>query len=233
MTRLYNAEGVLQAGTVVHAGPCVVLQKKTKEKDGYSAIQIGFDLQKTHRINKPTMGHIAKTAAVKDNMAPTRFIGEVRDFPREVNVGDALTVKEFQVGQYVDVIGTTKGQGFQGVVKRWKHRGGDMTHGAKGWHRRVGAIGQRLYPGNVRRGLKMPGHMGHVRRTTQNLRVLQVREDDNVLIISGAVPGPTGGYVVVQLAQKGQAVKKQVVTLRKTAGKSPAKPAAKPAAAKK
>ena len=237
MTRFYNAEGVVASATVLLAGPCTVLQKKTPEKHGYSAIQISFDLQKKQRIAKPLLGELEKAGVVKENLAPARFIREVRDFPRDVNVGDALTVKEFQAGQYVDVIGVTKGQGFQGVVTRWKHRGGPNTHGAKGWHRRVGAIGQRSFPGNVRRGLKMPGHMGHVRRTVQNLRILQIREADNVLIVSGAVPGPTGGYLMVQMALKGQKVRKQVVTLtKKVAPKAAAAAkaaAAKPAAAAK
>lgn len=215
MTRLYDANGAIAAATVMQAGPCVVLQKKTPEKDGYHAVQLGFGAQKEHRLSKPLLGHLQKSGALQNKLAPARFICEVRDFPRELNEGDVLTVKEFQVGQYVDVIGMTKGRGFQGVVKRHGFRGGDATHGAKGWHRRGGAIGQRLTPGLVRKGLRMPGHMGHVRRTTQNLRVLQVREADHVLVIRGAVPGPAGGYCIVQLAAKGQPVKKQVVTLKK------------------
>ena len=233
MSRLYDGSGVLTAVTVVQAGPCVVLQKKTPDRDGYSALQIGFGLQKKSRLNKPLLGHIEKAGALKENFAPARFIREIRDFPRDVAVGEALTVKEFQPGQYVDVIGVTKGQGFQGVVKRHGYRGGDATHGAKGWHRRIGAIGQRSFPGNVKRGIGMPGHMGHVRRTVQNLQVVQVRDADNVLVLSGAVPGPIGGYVVVQIARKGQKVKAAPTIGKRVAAKAAAKPAAalKPAPA--
>jgi large subunit ribosomal protein L3 len=131
------------------------------------------------------------------------FIREYRTAePLAVNVGDKLTVKEFQPGQYVDVIGTTKGRGFQGVVRRHKFAGGDASHGAKGWHRRPGAIGQRLFPGRVFRNMRMPGHMGHVRVTTQNLRVVQVREADHVLLVEGSVPGHKGAFVIVRHAKK-------------------------------
>jgi large subunit ribosomal protein L3 len=119
-----------------------------------------------------------------------------------VNPGDILGADLFAVGQFVDCIGTTKGRGFEGVVGRWAFRGGDMTHGAKGWHRRSGAIGQRLFPGTVMRGLKMPGHMGAVQRTAQNLEIVQVRPQDNVLLIRGNFPGSEGDYCIVREAKK-------------------------------
>lgn len=198
MTQLFDAQGNLVGCTAVEVGPCVVLQKKTPETDGYHALQLGFGERKPKHATKPLAGHCKKA-----NAAPARLIREYRlDAPVEVNVGDKLTVKEFQPGQFVDVIGTSKGKGFQGVVRRHKFAGGDMTHGAKGWHRRGGAIGQRLFPGRVFRNMKMPGHMGHTKITTQNLRVIQVRESDNVLLIEGSVPGPKGGYVVVRHALK-------------------------------
>ena len=135
-------------------------------------------------------------------MPPARFIREYRtEEPVSFNVGDKITVNEFQAGQYVDVIGTGKGKGFQGVVRRHKFAGGDMTHGAKGWHRRGGAIGQRLFPGRVFKNMRMPGHMGDRRVTTQNLRVVQVREADNLLFIEGAVPGAREGYVLISKAK--------------------------------
>jgi large subunit ribosomal protein L3 len=129
-------------------------------------------------------------------------VREFRDFSIEVKPGDLLGAELFSVGDYVDAIGVTKGRGFEGVMKRHGFRGGDMTHGAKGWHRRSGAIGQRLFPGTVMRGMKMPGHMGQVRRTIQNLEVVQVRAADNVLLIKGALPGAKGDYLVIRGAKK-------------------------------
>jgi large subunit ribosomal protein L3 len=196
-TRVYDADGNIVPVTVVLAGPNRVLQCKTAEKDGYRAVQLGFDDQKESRVPKPLLGHFKKQNAV-----PVKRVSEFRDFPVEVKPGDVVGVTVFAPGDYVDVIGTTKGRGFEGVVKRHHFRGGDMTHGAKGWHRRPGAIGQRLFPGTVMRGMRMPGHMGAVRRTVQNLRVIQVREADNLLLISGAVPGSRGGYVIVRAAKK-------------------------------
>jgi large subunit ribosomal protein L3 len=129
-------------------------------------------------------------------------IQEFRDFSKEVKPGDVLGANLFAVGDYVDAIGYTKGRGFEGVVGRHSFAGGDSTHGAKGWHRRSGAIGQRLFPGTVMRGMKMPGHMGQVRRTVQNLKIVQVREAENILLISGAVPGSKGDYIVIRESKK-------------------------------
>src|SRR5215469_17854274 len=184
-TRVYNAKGVITPVTVVLAGPNRVLQVKSQAgKDGYNAVQLGFDDQKEHRVSKPLLGHIKK-----NNGAAVKRIKEFRNFSKEVKAGDVVGVTLFAPGDYVDAIGVTKGRGFEGVVKRHRFAGGDSTHGAKGWHRRSGAIGQRLFPGTVQRGLRMPGHMGQVRRTAQNLEVVQVREADNVLLIKGAIPG--------------------------------------------
>ncbi len=199
MTQLFDAKGNLIGCTAVELGPCTVLQKKSPETDGYHAVQLGFGAKKQKNSTKPMVGHCKKANAAA---VPT-FIREYRTIEAiAANVGDKLTVKEFQPGQFVDVIATSKGKGFQGVVRRHKFAGGDMTHGAKGWHRRGGAIGQRLFPGRVFRNMKMPGHMGHTRITTQNLRVIQVRESDNLLLIEGAVPGAKGTYVVVRHALK-------------------------------
>jgi len=196
-TRVYDANGVMTPVTVVLVGPNRVLQVKTIESDGYNAVQLGFDDQKEHRLSKAVLGHIKKF-----NGAAVKRIREFRDFSKEVKPGDVVTADLFQIGQFVDCIGVTKGRGFEGVVGRWAFRGGDMTHGAKGWHRRSGAIGQRLFPGTVRRGLKMPGHMGAVRRTSQNLEIIQVRPDDNVLLIRGNFPGSEGDYCVVRESKK-------------------------------
>ncbi len=197
-TRVYNADGVATPVTVVQVGPNLVLQVKKKDsRDGYSAVQLGFDAQKESRLPKALLGHIKK-----QNGSAVKRIKEFRDFTREVKAGDVLGADLFEVGQFVDCIGTTKGRGFEGVVGRWSFAGGDMTHGAKGWHRRSGAIGCRLFPGHVNKGLKMPGHMGQVRRTGQNLEIVQVRKDDNVLLIRGSFPGSEGDYCIIREAKK-------------------------------
>lgn len=196
-TRVYDANGVMTPVTVVQVGPNRVLQVKTTATDGYNAVQLGFDDQLEQRLSKAVLGHVRKHKGVA-----VRRIREFRDFSKPVNPGDILGPDVFAVGQFVDCIGVTKGRGFEGVVGRWGFRGGDMTHGAKGWHRRSGAIGQRLFPGTVRRGLKMPGHMGAVRRTAQNLEVIQVRAEDNVLLIRGNFPGSEGDYCVVRESKK-------------------------------
>src|SRR5256886_3383969 len=192
-TRVYDEQGVLIPVTVVLAGPNRVMQCKTVESDGYKAVRLGFEDQKESRMTKPLLGHIKKFSSI-----PVKRIKEFRDFSKEVKPGDVIGATLFTKGDFVDAIGVTKGRGFEGVVKRYRFRGGDMTHGAKGWHRRNGAIGQRLFPGTGMRGMEMPGHMGQVRRTTQNLEVIQVREADNVLLIRGAIPGSKGDYVVIR-----------------------------------
>lgn len=197
LTRVYDAKGVITPVTVVLCGPNRVLQCKTQQSDGYNAVQLGFHDQKEQRVTKPLLGHIKKF-----NGAAVKRISEFRDFSKEVKPGDVLGANLFAPGDYVDAIGVTKGRGFEGVVGRHAFRGGDSTHGAKGWHRRSGAIGQRLFPGTVMRGMKMPGHMGQVRRTTQNLQVIQVHEAENLLLIKGAIPGSKGDYVVIRESKK-------------------------------
>src|ERR1044071_7383593 len=196
-TRVYDAKGLITPVTVVLAGPNRVLQCKTQQSDGYNSVQLGFDDQKEHRVTKPLLGHIKKF-----NGVAVKRISEFRNFSKEVKPGDVVGATLFAPGDYVDAIGITKGRGFEGVVGRHAFRGGDSTHGAKGWHRRSGAIGQRLFPGTVMRGMRMPGHMGQVRRTAQNLEVIQVRPDDNVLLIRGAIPGSNGDYVIIRESKK-------------------------------
>src|ERR1041384_6421144 len=185
-TRVYDAKGVITPVTIVLAGPNRVLQCKTQQSDGYNSVQLGFHDQKEQRLTKPLLGHIK----------------EFRDFSKEVKPCDVVGATLFAPGDYVDAIGVTKGRGFEGVVGRHSFAGGDSTHGAKGWHRRSGAIGQRLFPGTVMRGMRMPGHMGQVQRTCQNLEVIQVREADNVLLIRGAIPGSNGDYVIIRESKK-------------------------------
>ena len=197
-TRVYDARGVMTPVTIVLAGPNRVLQVKTQAgKDGYNAVQLGFDDQKEQRVTKPLLGHIKK-----HNGAAVKRIKEFRNFSKEVKPGDVVGPTLFAPGDFVDAIGVTKGRGFEGVVGRHSFAGGDSTHGAKGWHRRSGAIGQRLFPGTVMRGMKMPGHMGQVQRTAQNLEVIQVREADNLILIRGSFPGAEGDYVVIRESKK-------------------------------
>jgi large subunit ribosomal protein L3 len=196
-TRVYDTKGVLTSVTIVLAGPNRVLQCKTQQSDGYNAVQLGFNDQKEQRLPKPLLGHIKKM-----NGTAVKRIREFRNFSKEVRPGELVGATLFAPGDYVDAVGITKGRGFEGVVGRHRFAGGDSTHGAKGWHRRAGAIGQRLFPGTVMRGMRMPGHMGQVRRTVQNLQVIQVREEDNLLLIKGAIPGANGDYVVIRESKK-------------------------------
>ncbi len=196
-TRVYDEKGVAVHVTVVQAGPNRVIQCKTVESDGYKAVQLGFDDQKEHRVTKPLLGHLKKF-----NTVPVKRIKEFRNFTTEVKPGDVVGATLFAKGDFIDAIGYTKGRGFEGVVGRHAFRGGDSTHGAKGWHRRSGAIGQRLFPGTVMRGTRMPGHMGQVRRTTQNLEVIQVHEAENLLLIKGSIPGSKGDYLVIRESKK-------------------------------
>jgi large subunit ribosomal protein L3 len=197
-TRVYNAQGAVIPVTVVLAGPNRVLQVKTQAgKDGYNSVQLGFDDQKEQRMTKPLLGHIKKQGGVA-----VKRIKEFRNFTKEVKPGEVVGATLFTPGDFVDAIGVVKGRGFEGVVKRHRFAGGDSTHGAKGWHRRSGAIGQRLFPGTVQRGLRMPGHMGQVQRTTQNLEVIQVRESENLLLIKGSIPGAEGDYVIIRESKK-------------------------------
>src|SRR5712671_232463 len=226
-TRVYDAKGVITPVTIVLAGPNRVLQCTTPQSDGCNSVQLGFNDQKEQRVTKPLLGHIKKFSGVA-----VKRIREFRDFSKEVKPGDVIGATLFAPGDFIDAIGVTKGRGFEGVVKRHHFAGGDSTHGAKGWHRRSGAIGQRLFPGTVMRGMKMPGHMGQVQRTTQNLEVVQVREADNLLLIRGAIPGSKGDYVIIRESKKRPKGWKAPVSVskKKSADK---KPAAAPAAAKK
>lgn len=217
-TRVYDASGVLHPVTVVLVGPNRVLQVKTQAgKDGYNAVQLGFDDQKEQRLAKPLLGHIKK-----HNGVAVKRIKEFRNFSKEVKPGETVGAALFAPGDFVDAIGTTKGRGFEGVVKRHRFAGGCATHGAKGWKRRSGAIGQRLFPGTVMRGMKMPGHMGQVTRTAQNLEVIQVRDADNLLLIKGSFPGAEGDYVVIRESKKRPKGWKPAVSSAPTAKKKAA-----------
>ena len=200
MTQVYDAQNVLVPVTVVEAGPCAVVQVKTTETDGYNAVQIGFSQKKSKNTSAAELAH-AKKASL-DN-AP-RVLSEVRltEAPT-LKVGDVLNVTSFAEGQLVDVIGVTKGKGFQGVMKRFRVAGGPATHGSM-FHRRIGSVGMRQTPGRVWKNQAMPGHMGQEKRTVQNLRVVKIIAEKNLILVKGAIPGANGDDVIVRSAIKGQ-----------------------------
>ena len=197
MTRVYDDAGKQVPVTVVQVGPCAVIQRKSAKSDGYEAIQIGFEEQKESRLTRPQQGHFKKAGA-----KPQKVLREVRvDAAEAAKAGDVLTAQMFDGVKFVDVLGHTKGRGFQGVVKRFRFAGGRASHGG-GWNRKPGSIGNREWPARVFKNKKLPGHMGSVDITTQNLRVVQVLADDHALLLEGAVPGPMGGIVLVRKAIK-------------------------------
>ncbi len=200
MTQVYDAQNVLVPVTVVEAGPCPVLQVKNTETDGYHAVQIGFDSLKAKNASGGESGH-AKKAGLE--VAP-RVLSEIRlDAASTLKVGDIITVTSFTEGQLVDVIGVTKGKGFQGVVKRFRVAGGPATHGSM-FHRRIGSVGMRQTPGRVWKNQRMPGHMGSEKRTVQNLSVIKILPEKNLILVKGAIPGANGDDVIVRSAIKGQ-----------------------------
>jgi len=200
MTQVYDSANCLVPVTVVEAGPCAVVQVKTTETDGYNAVQIGFSTKKTKNASKAEQQHAAKAG-----LAHTpRVLSEVRlTTASTLKVGDVVTVAAFTEGQLVDVIGVTKGKGFQGVVKRFRVAGGPAAHGSM-FHRRIGSIGMRQTPGRVWKNQAMPGHMGSEARTVQNLRVVKILAEKNLILVKGAIPGANGDDVIVRAAIKGQ-----------------------------
>lgn len=197
MTQIYDKDHVLVPVTVVEAGPCPVVQVKTSETDGYSAVQIGFGQDKEKHLSKGKHGHLKKAG-----VDPVRRLAEVRcDADPDCKAGDVITVETFSEGQMVDVVGVTKGKGFQGVVKRFRVAGGPASHGSM-FHRRIGSIGMRQTPGRVFKNQKMPGQMGSKRRTVQNLRIVKVDTEKNILLVRGAIPGANGGAVLIRAAIK-------------------------------
>jgi len=197
MTQVFDENNRLLPVTVVEAGPCPVTQVKTVEKDGYAAVQIGYGVQKEQRLTEPEKGHLAKAG-----VDPVRVLREFRLAEGEsYEPGETLTVEKFAEGDKVDVVAVSKGKGFQGVVKRYNFGGGQATHGSM-THRRGGSYGFAQDPGHIIKGKKMPGHMGHRRRTVQNLRIVGVRPEDNVLLVKGSLPGPNGSLVTVRPAKK-------------------------------
>jgi len=191
MSQIFAADGQRIPVTVLEVGPCTVLQKKTRETDGYEAVQLGFVEKSAQRVNKPVMGHFKK--------AGKGAFTYVREFKLEGEcaVGDQLACDIFTPGDRIDVTGTSKGKGFQGVIKRWGFSGGRASHGSM-FKRRPGAIGQSAWPAKVIKGKKMPGQLGNVRVTTQNLIVVAIRPEQNLIFVRGAVPGPKNGLIEIR-----------------------------------
>ena len=194
MMSVFSADGKNVPCTVIEAGPCAVTQVKTIEKDGYEAVQVGFQDQKESRVSAPLAGHFKKAG-----VTPKRHLAEFKGYETELNLGDVLTVDLFADTAYVSVTGTSKGKGFQGVVKRHNFGGvGQATHGQHNRARKPGSIGACSYPAKVFKGLRMGGQMGNARVTTHNLQVLKVIPEHNLLVIKGSVPGYNGSIVIIE-----------------------------------
>jgi large subunit ribosomal protein L3 len=199
MTQIFNAEGVVEPVTVIEAGPCLVVQRKSVERDGYDAVQVGLVEERPARgVSQPMVGHFQKAG-----VAPMRRLMEFRvASDNELAAGDQVKVDIFAESDYVDVTGTSKGKGFQGVVKRHGFGGGRATHGSM-FHRAPGSIGQSSYPSRVFPGMRLPGRTGGKRVTRKNLQIVKIDAERNLLYVRGSVPGPNNGYVAVQRAKRG------------------------------
>ena len=200
MTQVYDEQGTLIPVTVIEAGPCVVTAVKTVERDGYDALQLGFGARKAKNLSRAEKGHLTKAVAVDEAGKLPAVLREFRGMDA-AEPGAVLNVGVFAAGDFLDVVGTTKGRGFQGVVKRWNFGGGRASHGGA-WERRPGSIGCCEVPGRVAKGKKMAGHYGCDRRTVQNLKVVRVNVEENYLMVKGAVPGANGGILLVRSALK-------------------------------
>lgn len=193
MTQIFDENGKVVPVTVVEAGPCVVLQKKTEEKEGYNAIQVGFENIREKLANKPKKGHFAKAG-----VSVKRIVREFRlDNIDEYEVGNEIKADIFAAGDKVDVSGVSKGKGFQGTIKRWNMQRGPMSHGSK-YHRAVGSMGASSFPSRTFKNKKMPGQMGNKKATVLNLEVVKIMPEKNVILIKGGVPGPNKGYIVIK-----------------------------------
>jgi len=200
MTQFYNTEGNVIPVTVIQTGPCVVVQKKENAKDGYSAIQVGFGSKKNQRVNKPEQGHMAKAGKGAFEVLKEFRLDDVSQFQigQEIKAADL-----FKTGDRIDVSGISKGHGFAGVIKRWSFGGFPGSHGTHEYFRHGGSIGNRSFPGRVRKGKKMAGHWGNEQISVQNLEVVDLRPEANLMLVKGAVPGAKHGIVVVRRAVKG------------------------------
>ena len=203
MTQVYDENGVLIPVTVIEAGPCVVTDVKTSERDGYTAIQLGYGQRKAKNVTKARAGHLAKAGLTGDKLPSVLREVRISEKDEVPALGTELKADIFEANEYLDVVGTTKGRGFQGVVRRYRFGGGRASHGGA-WTRRTGSIGCCEWPGNVIKGKRMPGHMGNVPRTVQNLKIVRVMAEDNVLLLKGAAPGANDGVLLIRSAIKKQ-----------------------------
>jgi large subunit ribosomal protein L3 len=215
MTQLFTPDGTVHPATVLRAGPCVVVQTKTVETDGYEAVQLGFVEEKPTKENKPTAGHFKKAGVPATRVRREMTVKAGGEAPKP---GDQVNVSIFADGDRVDVIATSRGKGFQGVVKRHHFRGGRATHGSM-FHRAPGSIGASSFPSRVVKGMRMAGQMGNGRVTVRNLKVLRVDAENNLLMLNGAVPGGPGGYVVIRKAIAAKPVRVAQVEPTKKKGK--------------
>jgi len=199
MTQFYNAEGNVIPVTVIETGPCVVVQKKETAKDGYNALQVGFGSKKAQRVNKPMQGHMAKAGKGAFEVVREFRLADVSQYEigQEIKVADM-----FKTGDRIAISGTSKGHGFSGVIKRWSFAGFPGSHGTHEYFRHGGSIGNRSYPGRVRKGKKMAGHWGNEQVSVQNLEVVDIRPEENLMLVKGAVPGAKRGVVIVRSAAK-------------------------------
>jgi large subunit ribosomal protein L3 len=194
MTSIFDQDGKIIPCTVIEAGPCVVTQVKTLEIDGYEAIQLGYDEKRESRTNKPLMGHFRKAGT-----SPKKILAEFSRFEERKQFGQTLTVDVFSEGEYIDVVGHTKGKGFQGVVKRHGFHGvGDATHGQHNRLRAPGSVGASSYPSRVFKGMRMAGRMGNARRKMINLQIMKLIPEKNLVVVKGSVPGPKGSYLILE-----------------------------------
>ena len=199
MTQIFTEDGNLVPVTAIEAGPCVVVQKKDKAKDGYEALQLGFGPKKSQRVNKPEQGHMSKAGKGAFSVLNEFRSEEVASF----EVGQEIKLSDlFKAGDHVDVTGTSKGRGFAGVIKRWGFGGFPGSHGTHEYFRHGGAIGNRSYPGRVFRGKKMAGQLGNEKVSVQNIEVVQIREDSNLLLVKGAIPGAKRGILLIRRTVK-------------------------------
>jgi large subunit ribosomal protein L3 len=197
MTQIFSEDGAAVPMTLIEAGPCYVTQVLTSEDDGYSAVQLGFEEAKPKRLTGGELGHLKR-----NNLPPLKYLREFRSKDHEVKEGDTITVAAFELGELVDVIGTSKGKGFQGAVKRYHFKGGPKTHGQSDRQRAPGSRSSTTTPGRVYKGSRGPGHMGNDRVTAQHLKVVLLDPERNLLGVRGAIPGPKGGLVMVKGARK-------------------------------
>ncbi|HHJ00750.1 MAG TPA: 50S ribosomal protein L3 [Candidatus Aerophobetes bacterium] len=196
MTQVFDGDELVPV-TVIEAKSCVIVQKKTKEKDGYTAVQLGLEELPEDKVNKPLLGHFKKS-----EIAPRRYLKEIRtEDVDQLKVGEEIKVDVFNKGDLVNVTGISKGKGFQGVVKRYGFKGGPASHGAKQWHRRPGSIGASSDPSRVFKGKKMPGRMGARKVTVRNLEVMGVEKEQSLLLVKGSVPGKRGSLLVIKASE--------------------------------